>query len=89
MGLGLNQTSPAKVSLDLCTLMLTLLTRLHTKSSRHLIDSHIKVQQQSSVVCFSITEKDCGPPVPKQNESFNISAGTLFGAVIKVICDKG
>ncbi|XP_054866976.1 complement decay-accelerating factor isoform X5 [Amphiprion ocellaris] len=34
-------------------------------------------------------KKDCGPPQPQPNMSFNISAGTLFGAVIKAICDKG
>ncbi|XP_068451250.1 complement decay-accelerating factor, GPI-anchored isoform X6 [Clinocottus analis] len=34
-------------------------------------------------------KKDCGPPKPQRNMSFNISAGTLFGAVIRVICDKG
>ncbi|XP_008277610.1 complement decay-accelerating factor transmembrane isoform isoform X4 [Stegastes partitus] len=34
-------------------------------------------------------KKDCGPPKPQENMSFNTSAGTLFGAVIRVICDKG
>ncbi|KAI4826849.1 hypothetical protein KUCAC02_030280 [Chaenocephalus aceratus] len=34
-------------------------------------------------------KKDCGLPPILQNMSFNTSAGTLFGAVIKVICDKG
>ncbi|XP_033939579.1 complement decay-accelerating factor isoform X1 [Pseudochaenichthys georgianus] len=34
-------------------------------------------------------KKDCGLPPIHPNMSFNTSAGTLFGAVIKVICDKG
>ncbi|XP_071350838.1 complement decay-accelerating factor isoform X2 [Trachinotus anak] len=34
-------------------------------------------------------KKDCGQPRPQPNMSFNTSAGTLFGAVIRVICDKG
>ncbi|XP_034388969.1 complement decay-accelerating factor, GPI-anchored isoform X2 [Cyclopterus lumpus] len=34
-------------------------------------------------------KKDCGTPKPQPNMSFNISAGTLFGAVMKVVCDKG
>ncbi|XP_010768619.1 complement component receptor 1-like protein isoform X4 [Notothenia coriiceps] len=34
-------------------------------------------------------KKDCGLPTIQPNMSFNTSAGTLFGAVIKVICDKG
>ncbi|XP_026162347.1 complement decay-accelerating factor isoform X7 [Mastacembelus armatus] len=32
---------------------------------------------------------DCGFPAPQPNMSFNISGGTLFGDIIKVICDKG
>nr|XP_020479897.1 complement decay-accelerating factor-like isoform X2 [Monopterus albus] len=32
---------------------------------------------------------DCGPPQPQPNMSFNTNAGTLFGAVARVICDKG
>ncbi|XP_010733960.3 complement decay-accelerating factor isoform X2 [Larimichthys crocea] len=32
---------------------------------------------------------DCGHPKPQPNMSFNTSGGTLFGAVIKVFCDKG
>ncbi|KAL3043401.1 hypothetical protein OYC64_003297 [Pagothenia borchgrevinki] len=34
-------------------------------------------------------KKDCGLPTFLPNMSFNTSAGTLLGAVIKVICDKG
>ncbi|KAL7408583.1 hypothetical protein ABVT39_025939 [Epinephelus coioides] len=34
-------------------------------------------------------KKDCGPPKPQPNMNFNMSAGTLFGASIKVTCDKG
>ncbi|XP_054472603.1 complement decay-accelerating factor isoform X2 [Anoplopoma fimbria] len=34
-------------------------------------------------------KKDCGPPKPQPNMSFNTSAGTLFGAVIAVVCHKG
>ncbi|XP_049894618.1 complement decay-accelerating factor isoform X4 [Epinephelus moara] len=34
-------------------------------------------------------KKDCGLPKPQPNMNFNMSAGTLFGASIKVICDKG
>ncbi|XP_018539379.1 complement factor H isoform X2 [Lates calcarifer] len=34
-------------------------------------------------------KKDCGPPNPKPNMSFNTSQGTLFGAIATVICDKG
>ncbi|GAA6216830.1 complement factor H-like isoform X3 [Lates japonicus] len=34
-------------------------------------------------------KKDCGPPTPKPNMSFNTSQGTLFGALATVICDKG
>ncbi|XP_022617129.1 complement decay-accelerating factor isoform X5 [Seriola dumerili] len=34
-------------------------------------------------------KKDCGPPQPQPHMSFDTSDGTLFGAVIKVICDKG
>ncbi|XP_041637504.1 complement decay-accelerating factor isoform X2 [Cheilinus undulatus] len=34
-------------------------------------------------------KKDCGPPTPKPNTSFNLSEGTLFGASITVSCDKG
>ncbi|XP_042365046.1 complement decay-accelerating factor, GPI-anchored isoform X5 [Plectropomus leopardus] len=33
--------------------------------------------------------KDCGRPNPQPHMSFNISAGTLFGDSIKVICAKG
>ncbi|XP_031727591.1 complement decay-accelerating factor, GPI-anchored isoform X3 [Anarrhichthys ocellatus] len=38
---------------------------------------------------LSCKKKDCGPPSPQLNMSFNTSDGTLFGAVIKVVCDKG
>nr|XP_043878834.1 complement decay-accelerating factor isoform X2 [Solea senegalensis] len=41
---------------------------------------------EPSLVCRKM---DCGPPRPQANMSFNITSGTLFGAVIKVICDKG
>ncbi|XP_035857848.1 complement decay-accelerating factor isoform X3 [Sander lucioperca] len=34
-------------------------------------------------------KKDCGLPQPQPNMSFNISAGTLYGDTIKVVCDKG
>ncbi|XP_074530716.1 complement decay-accelerating factor isoform X3 [Halichoeres trimaculatus] len=34
-------------------------------------------------------KKDCGPPPPKENMSFDTSGGTLFGALVKVLCDKG
>ncbi|XP_034725077.1 complement decay-accelerating factor isoform X2 [Etheostoma cragini] len=34
-------------------------------------------------------KKDCGPPRPQPNMSFNTSAGTLFGDTVKVVCDKG
>ncbi|XP_068171323.1 complement decay-accelerating factor isoform X2 [Antennarius striatus] len=34
-------------------------------------------------------KKDCGLPKSQPNMSFNISTGTLFGNVIKVVCDKG
>ncbi|KAG8007582.1 Complement factor H, partial [Nibea albiflora] len=34
-------------------------------------------------------KSDCGPPKPQPNMSFNISAGTLFGDTVKVLCDKG
>ncbi|XP_063766435.1 complement factor H isoform X5 [Eleginops maclovinus] len=34
-------------------------------------------------------KKDCGLPNVLPNMSFNTSSGTLFGAIIKVICDKG
>ncbi|XP_074495969.1 complement decay-accelerating factor, GPI-anchored isoform X3 [Sebastes fasciatus] len=33
--------------------------------------------------------RDCGDPKPQPHMSFNISSGTLYGAVIKGICDKG
>ncbi|XP_061894320.1 complement decay-accelerating factor isoform X2 [Entelurus aequoreus] len=33
-------------------------------------------------------KKDCGPPTPQPNMTFNIS-GTLLGDVIKVTCDEG
>ncbi|KAL6112496.1 uncharacterized protein ACO6RY_09242 [Pungitius sinensis] len=32
---------------------------------------------------------DCGPPKAKPNMSFDISAGTLLGAEIRVLCDTG
>ncbi|XP_034536010.1 complement decay-accelerating factor isoform X2 [Notolabrus celidotus] len=32
---------------------------------------------------------DCGPPRPEPNMSFDLTAGTLFGAIIKAVCDKG
>ncbi|KAK9528586.1 hypothetical protein VZT92_012739 [Zoarces viviparus] len=38
---------------------------------------------------LSCKKRDCGPPSPQPNMSFNTSAGTLFGAIIKVVCDKG
>ncbi|AWP02407.1 C4b-binding protein alpha chain [Scophthalmus maximus] len=38
---------------------------------------------------LSCKKKDCGPPRPQPNMSFNTSAGTLFGDIIRVICDKG
>ncbi|XP_044072997.1 complement decay-accelerating factor isoform X6 [Siniperca chuatsi] len=41
---------------------------------------------ESDLTC---KRKDCGPPTPQPNMSFNTSAGTLFGAVIRVVCDKG
>ncbi|XP_070706723.1 complement decay-accelerating factor isoform X2 [Pempheris klunzingeri] len=41
---------------------------------------------EPSLIC---KKKDCGPPRVQPNMSFNISAGTLFGATIHVICDKG
>lgn len=41
------------------------------------------------LICFYITEKDCGQPKPQPNMSFNTSKGTLFGDFAKVICDKG
>ncbi|XP_058488654.1 complement factor H isoform X2 [Solea solea] len=41
---------------------------------------------EPSLVC---RKKDCGPPKPQENMSFNLTEGTLFGATIKVICDKG
>ncbi|XP_056294396.1 complement decay-accelerating factor isoform X2 [Pseudoliparis swirei] len=34
-------------------------------------------------------KKDCGPPRAQPHMSFNISAGTLFGALVKVVCDEG
>ncbi|XP_029288287.1 complement factor H isoform X7 [Cottoperca gobio] len=34
-------------------------------------------------------KKDCGVPKPQPHMTFDTSAGTLFTAVIKVICDKG
>ncbi|XP_041811843.1 complement decay-accelerating factor isoform X2 [Chelmon rostratus] len=34
-------------------------------------------------------KRDCGLPKSQPNMSFNTSAGTLFGAVIRVVCDKG
>ncbi|XP_051804582.1 complement decay-accelerating factor isoform X2 [Acanthochromis polyacanthus] len=34
-------------------------------------------------------KKDCGPPETQPNMRFNISAGTLFGALIKATCDEG
>ncbi|XP_069389657.1 complement factor H isoform X29 [Paralichthys olivaceus] len=34
-------------------------------------------------------KKDCGPPKPQPHMSFNISGGTLFGAEVRVLCDKG
>ncbi|XP_051269650.1 complement decay-accelerating factor isoform X2 [Dicentrarchus labrax] len=41
---------------------------------------------EPDIICI---KKDCGPPKPQPNMSFNISDGTLFGAVIKVVCAKG
>ncbi|KAL3058208.1 hypothetical protein OYC64_010396 [Pagothenia borchgrevinki] len=38
---------------------------------------------------LSCKKKDCGLPTSLPNMSFNTSAGTLFGDLIKVICDKG
>ncbi|KAM6947736.1 complement decay-accelerating factor isoform 2-T2 [Lycodopsis pacificus] len=38
---------------------------------------------------LSCKKRDCGPPSPQPNMSFNTNAGTLFGAIIKVVCDKG
>ncbi|XP_075952880.1 complement factor H isoform X5 [Anarhichas minor] len=38
---------------------------------------------------LSCKKRDCGHPSPQPNMSFNTSDGTLFGAVIKVVCDKG
>uniref|UniRef100_A0A3Q3ESB8 CD55 molecule (Cromer blood group) n=1 Tax=Labrus bergylta TaxID=56723 RepID=A0A3Q3ESB8_9LABR len=34
-------------------------------------------------------KKDCGPPTPFPNMSFDLRQGTLFRAVAVVICDKG
>ncbi|XP_056256176.1 complement decay-accelerating factor isoform X5 [Seriola aureovittata] len=34
-------------------------------------------------------KKDCGLPQPQPHMHFDTSGGTLFGAVIKVTCDKG
>ncbi|KAM9758843.1 complement factor H isoform 2-T3 [Menidia menidia] len=37
-----------------------------------------------------ICEKnDCGLPLPQPHMNYNISEGTLFGAKVKVTCDKG
>uniref|UniRef100_A0A4W6D5H1 Sushi domain-containing protein n=1 Tax=Lates calcarifer TaxID=8187 RepID=A0A4W6D5H1_LATCA len=41
------------------------------------------------IFLLKAAEKDCGPPNPKPNMSFNTSQGTLFGAIATVICDKG
>ncbi|CAJ1050195.1 complement decay-accelerating factor isoform X3 [Xyrichtys novacula] len=34
-------------------------------------------------------KKDCGAPKPQPSMTFDMSGGTLFGALIRVICDKG
>ncbi|KAI3369813.1 hypothetical protein L3Q82_024636, partial [Scortum barcoo] len=34
-------------------------------------------------------KKDCGPPKAQPNMIFNTSSGTLFGAVIEVLCETG
>ncbi|RVE72909.1 hypothetical protein OJAV_G00044740 [Oryzias javanicus] len=34
-------------------------------------------------------KKDCGVPNPQPHMEFDLSQGTLFGATIRVLCDKG
>ncbi|XP_070848588.1 complement decay-accelerating factor isoform X3 [Chaetodon trifascialis] len=41
---------------------------------------------EPDIICI---KKDCGPPKPQPNMSFNTSGGTLFGDMITVFCDKG
>lgn len=38
---------------------------------------------------FYATEKDCRQPPPKPHMKFDTSEGTLFGALVKVSCEKG
>ncbi|XP_029358122.1 complement decay-accelerating factor isoform X2 [Echeneis naucrates] len=38
------------------------------------------------LICKKI---DCGLPTPQEHMSFNLSRGTLFGALISISCDKG
>ncbi|XP_030586258.1 complement decay-accelerating factor isoform X2 [Archocentrus centrarchus] len=41
---------------------------------------------KSDLVC---KKKDCGQPPPVEHMNFDTSSGTLYGAVLKVTCDKG
>nr|XP_012773615.1 complement decay-accelerating factor isoform X3 [Maylandia zebra] len=41
---------------------------------------------ESELIC---KKKDCGQPPPKPHMKFDTSEGTLFGALVKVTCEKG
>ncbi|XP_063329647.1 complement decay-accelerating factor isoform X3 [Pelmatolapia mariae] len=41
---------------------------------------------ESELIC---KKKDCGQPPPKPHMKFNTTGGTLFGALVKVTCEKG
>ncbi|XP_035760435.1 complement decay-accelerating factor [Neolamprologus brichardi] len=41
---------------------------------------------ESELIC---KKKDCGQPPPKPHMKFDTSRGTLFGALVKVTCEKG
>nr|XP_046238878.1 complement decay-accelerating factor isoform X2 [Scatophagus argus] len=41
---------------------------------------------EPDLICI---KKDCGPPDPQPNMSFDMSDGTLFGASVLVVCNKG
>ncbi|XP_067360622.1 complement receptor type 1 isoform X5 [Channa argus] len=69
-----------------------------TKVSFECANGHDKEKGSEFITCIdgkwseldlTCKRKDCGQPEPQPNMRFDISAGTLFGAQIRAICDKG
>ncbi|KAF3690189.1 Complement decay-accelerating factor Precursor [Channa argus] len=69
-----------------------------TKVSFECANGYVKEKGSEFITCIdgkwseldlTCKRKDCGQPEPQPNMRFDISAGTLFAAQIRAICDKG